>query len=258
MKKTIGGLLAASLIAVVLAATTARADLTIEMKHNDTPQTIRVAEHKMAMEMDGRNVIFRGDQKTLYVVDPAEKSVMVIDSAEARALGAKVKDAMSEMKEAMKGMPPDQRAMVEKMLAGKMPKDAEVQRMIKPLGQKKTINGFSCEGYTVQTNDLTTEIWAADPRELKIDKDDLAAFKELADFMSAAVPGLDQLKDYAKDFDHPREDQVPGFPVLTIARDKEGKDLWRTELVKVEKTAVPASAFEVPSGLTRKKPLGDE
>ena len=236
----------------------ALADLTIEMKTDQGEQTLQVTSHQLAVQTRGQDVIFRGDKQVLWIVDPAEKSYTEMTEKDAEAMAAKVNDAMAQLKEAMKNVPPEQRAMMEKMMSGKMTHLAKSERTVKPLDEKKTINGFDCSGYNVITDQGVTEVWAADPAALKIKPEDLSVFKDLAQFMKSALPGMDQFTDLAKDFEHPGKDQVPGFPVLTIGRDKDGKELYRAELIKVDHGTVPESVFDLPEGLTKKKGFGDE
>ncbi len=237
-----------------LAQGAARGDVTIEMKHNGEPQEVFLAEHMFSASTHDGGMIFRGDKKLLWAIDTKDKKYSEITEEDAKALGAKVTEAMAQMQEAMKNVPPEQRAMMEKMLAGKMPGMKETKRTVKPLGQSKEVNGFACAGYVVTTDDgSTTEIWAADPKAIHLEIKEIAVFKEFADFMKTMLPGLDQFKDMIKDYEHPREDEVPGFPVLTIHKDKNGKEDWRTELVKIDSGAVAAEKFEVPSGFKKEK-----
>jgi hypothetical protein len=60
----------------------------------------------------------------------------------------------------------------------------------------------------------------------------------------------------AKDFAHPSGSDVPGFPVLTIDKDKDGKELWRAEVVSIGHDKVPDTRFEVPSNYTKEKMPG--
>jgi hypothetical protein len=166
---------------------------------------------------------------------------------------------MAQMEEALKSAPPDQRAMIEKMLKGQMSAMTPKERTVKPLGEAKTVGGFQCSGYTISTGDgETTEVWAADPKSIKIDPKDLAVLKELGSFMKAMLPGTDQFADLIKDYENPGEGQVPGLPVLSIHRDKAGKEGWRSELVRVESGPIPADRFDVPAGFKKEEAKLDE
>jgi hypothetical protein len=237
----------------------ARADVTIQMKHNTEPQTLYVAPHAFQTATDGGKMIFRGDQKLLWMVDDKEKKYTELTEADAKAMGAKLGEAMAQMQEALKNAPPAQRAMMEKMMKGQMAGMTPKERTVKAMGQTKTINGFECAGYTVSVSDgSSTEVWAAEPKAIHLDPKDISVWKDFAEFMKAMLPGVDQFKDLIKDYDNPGKDQVPGFPVLSIQRDKAGKEIWRSELVSVEKGSIPAEKFEVPAGFKKDKAKLDE
>jgi hypothetical protein len=241
-----------SLPVLVLAAgaAAARADVTIASKVNSSTQTVAAAAHKIAVTADEGVMIFRGDKKLLWMVDAEKKSYMEMTEAEMAAMAARMKEAMAQL-EAMKGqMPP---AMLEQMKKA-MPGASAPKRTVKPMGANKEINGFPCAGYMVASDDGTSsEVWSADPKAVRLEPGDLAAFKEFADFMKTALPGMEELDDWAKDFEHPKEGQVPGVPILTILKDKAGKEVLRTELVKIDHGAVAASVFEVPAGFAKEK-----
>jgi hypothetical protein len=249
-----------ALVATLAAWTaTAGADVTIEMKHNNEPQVLCVAPHAFQTAMKEGSMIFRGDKKLLWMVNTDDKKYTEMTEEDAKAMGAKLGDAMAQMQEALKNAPPAQRAMMEKMMKGQMAGMNPKERTVKPMGKSKTINGFDCKGYIVSISDgQTTEVWAADPKSLKIESADLSVLKEFGEFMKAMLPGMDQFADLIKDYDSPGKDQVPGFPVLTIQKDASGKEQWRSELVKVDKGTIPAGKFEVPAGFKKEKAKFDE
>jgi hypothetical protein len=243
-------------LGLAVLAPAARADLTMEMKQTmakgkEVTETVRVTEHKIGIDSGGQGMVFRGDKKVLWIIDTAQKTYTEMDEAAAKAMGEQMNSAMAQLQEAMKGMPAEQRAQMEKMMAGKMKGMTPPKQTVKPMGQTKPINGFECAGYTVSGGDGETEVWAADPKVLKLGTADMTAFKDFAEFMKSSFPGMERIADLAKDFDHPREDQVPGFPVLTIRRDKSGKEEFRSELLKLTRGSVDASVFELPAGLTK-------
>src|SRR5688572_3020033 len=63
---------------------------------------------------EGRASIIKGD--TIYVIDQADKSYVVLDKATMEQLGKQVGAAMEQMKEQLAKMPPEQRAQIEQMM----------------------------------------------------------------------------------------------------------------------------------------------
>jgi hypothetical protein len=250
----------AGLVLLLLSAPqAARADVTIEMKHDGQPQLLYVTPHSFQTSLKEGMMIFRGDKSLLWMVDTKGKKYSELTEEDAKAMGAKLNDAMAQMQEALKNAPPAQRAMMEKMMKGQMGAMAPTERTVKATGEKKQINGFDCAGYLVSISDgRSTEVWAADPKSVKIEAADLAVLKDFGEFMKAMLPGMDQFADLIKDYENPGKDQVPGFPVMTIQKDASGKETWRSELVRIEKGSIPAEKFEVPANFKKEEAKFDE
>lgn len=236
-----------------------RADVTFETKVNGSTQTAYVAAHKFAASSDEGNAIFRGDKQVLWVLNPKDKTYTEMTEADVQAMGSKMGQAMAQMQEALKNVPAEQRAMVEKMMKGKMPAASEVQRTVKPMGVSKSINGFECNGYQVSRSDgQSLEVWAADPKSVKLNPDDLTVFKEFSDFIGPMVPQTSGIQEMIKDYAHPKDSDVPGIPILTIQKDKDGKETLRAEVLKIDQGTVDPAQFEVPSGFARQAAPGEK
>jgi hypothetical protein len=247
MKPTHTACLALLLLAPV---SIARADVTIEMKYNADPMVTYVTADKIASTTTQGGMVFLGKDKVLRIIDSANKKYTEMTEADAKAIGEK----MAEMQKTLSQLPPAMREKMASAMRGKMP-GMTAQRTVKPLGANKTINGFETAGYLVTADaaDGETEIWSALPKSLGIAPGDLAVFRDLAAFLQTMVPGLDTMRELIKDYDKPAPGDVPGLPVLTIHRDKGGKEIWRTELVKVDKSAVAVERFAVPAGFKKEK-----
>lgn len=244
-------------LGLILAAAPAWADLTIETKHgNETIQAL-VSEHKLCVRTPAakNDMIFRGDQKVLWIIDSEKGAYQEMTEKDVQQLGGKMQEAMAKMKEALAKVPPEQRAAVEKMMAGKMGVASESKRIVTPLGQSRKINDFICAGYRVEIQGRgEMEVWSTDPKGINVTEKDLTVFKEFAEFMKALNPGgMESLEGFLKDFDQPTEGDIPGIPILTIMKDKEGKEEWRSEVVRIAPDAIPAASFELPSGLKKEK-----
>lgn len=233
----------------------ASADVTIEMRHNDSPQVLFIAEDALCVEHPEGMMIFHAKKEVLWAVDAANESYHEITKEDLQKMGDQLAAMKTQMEESMKDMPPEQRAMVEKMMSGKLPggTPAEKEVTIKSLDAKKEINGFKTEGYEVyQEGVLREEVWTASPKALGLKLEDFEIFKKFSDFIGTGIPGMEDLvNSFAKDFNEPDADQVPGFPVLTIGKDAGGKEQDRTELVKAEKGKIDPAKFELPEGLEK-------
>jgi len=235
------------------AALPAAADVTMEMKMNSSPQKMVASAHNIRIEGPDVVTIFRGDRKLLWTADMIQKTYTEMTEADMAAMGQQINSAMAELQEKLKEMPPDQRAAVEAMMAKNpaVTQDAPPRAVVKATGKSKTINGWPCKEYAQTVGSTVMEVWSTDQKNFSLTPADLGAFKEFAEFMKKMLPGLGPVEGFMKDFDKPVEGQVPGIPVLTVARNDKGEETYRTELVKVAKGPVPPSAFQLPEGLKK-------
>jgi hypothetical protein len=84
---------------------------------------IHAQSKKIRMDIDSEGaddgmMIFR-DNEFVYV-NHSDKSYIVTDEAMLEEVSAQISDAMKEMEKQLAGMPPEQRAMVEQMMKGRM------------------------------------------------------------------------------------------------------------------------------------------
>jgi len=251
MRKRALAFLALAALAM-LAPAAARADLTMVMKADSISMTSYLTADKLREEIGATQVfIYRGDKQLMWMLNPALSTYSEMTSEDLAATREKLDGMQAQMKEAMKNMPPEQRAMMEKMMKDRMPKAAvEVQRTVKATGETKAVNGYPCAEYIVTTDKGSSDVWATDPTKLGIDPKDLGVLKGFGEFMSAMSPGAG-MRDLTKDFEHPKPDEVPGFPVLMISKDSEGNPIGRFELVKVEKGSLAADKFNLPAGFKK-------
>jgi hypothetical protein len=248
--------LAGGLCAIPMAA---RSDLTLETRIDNKTQRTYIAPHLLSAEVDNGGLVFRGDKQILWILNAKEKSYTEMTEADAKALSEKVSQAMTQVQEAMKNVPPEQREMVEKMMKGKLDVPQEVKRTVKPTGEVKEINGFRCTGYTATRSDgSSAEVWTADLKAANIQPEDLGVFKDLGSFMGSLMPQMGSFQEMIKDYEHPSDSDVPGFPVLTIERDKGGHELRRAEVVSIGHDKVPETRFVVPSDYKKVKMPGTE
>ncbi len=108
----------------------------------------------MKMSTDKENdVILNSQSRNMMIISHAEKSYMIFDENTASNIKSEIDKAMEE---ALAQVPPEQRAMVERMMKqqmGNMNGGAPQMQMempkaeIQKVGRSDTINGISCEYY---------------------------------------------------------------------------------------------------------------
>ena len=195
---------------------------------------------------DGQVVILRGDQAKVITVDTKKQTYRETTFSEMEAAGksmqAQMDTARGEMEKRMKDMPPEQRAMMEKM----MPKMAGAAAakpaalVVKKTGETKTIADYKCTKYVATEGDKTALVtWTTrDVKAFAGLRDDLLAFQKR--MASAQRPGGGGIPEaYAK---------IEGFPMETEMGG------IKTVVTKVEPRTTAASEFEVPAGYQKENP----
>lgn len=107
-------------------------------------------------------------------------------------------------------------------------------------GGRDTVAGFACEKVNVRRKGRD-ELWEG-------------CFAR--DFLSGAW--LRVMKESGRQgwISAVHDAGVPGYPVRMIERGKDGTEMLRMEIVKVERRSLPSSLFEVPAGYRRTSMMG--
>jgi hypothetical protein len=162
----------------------------------------------------GPAFILRLDQGTAYRVDPAEKRVVVLDSARLRA-----------------------RSQEDLSMAGDlMGADAEDSARSRPLATARTIAGLPCDGYRLTTGSLVMDVYVT--RSVGVGVETFADFLEWSG-ASQALGGL--MAEIRK---------LPGFPLETRSRVTVLGEVHETlsTVTKVQVGPQAAALFEPPAG----------
>ncbi len=200
---------------------------------------------------DGGSVaIFKN--KAMYVLDPRTKSYRVIDKVTVDRMAAQLGEARKKMEAAMAGMPPERRAMMEKMMgqmggaAGQAPK-----RVLKNTGRTETVAGVKCAVWEATVNgQKEEELCAAAPGALPGGEEMLKTLREVGDIFKGftqSFSGNGRADNAWRDLE-----TVNGVPILTRELTA-GKVTSENRLNVARKESVPAAQFEVPAGYTEKK-----
>ncbi|MEP7244416.1 MAG: DUF4412 domain-containing protein [Gammaproteobacteria bacterium] len=217
---------------------------------------------RMRNERDGadaeeRITIFK--DRAIYSVDTSAKSYRVMDQATIDQMGTKFAAARKQMEAQMANMPPERRAMMEKMLgqmgggAGTPGAPAAPKRTLKKTGRTESVAGITCTMWEVSVNGVKdTELCAAKPGSVPGGDEVIRTLRELGEMMKSFTQNFGA--QARKGASQPWNDMetIDGVPILT--RDFEnGKASAETRLTAFHKESVAASQFEVPAGYKEKK-----
>jgi hypothetical protein len=160
-----------------------------------TTDQILLDTNRMRVESDdGRAVLFLtdGGRNRIVMLDKARNTYQEIDEETMKQLGQQMAGMSAQMEAAMKNMTPEQRAMMDKMMKGKMPQAAAAApKTVYTAKGGSSVNGFSCTKYEGDLGgQKESELCAAVPAQLKLTPADLQIFDRMREFSSSLVSSL--------------------------------------------------------------------
>ncbi|MBI2377569.1 MAG: DUF4412 domain-containing protein [Deltaproteobacteria bacterium] len=210
---------------------------------------------KCRVEAKDHQVIFRGDKGVMWVVEPNKPTFMEITKEDMKKAGEAMGGAMAQMQAQMAAMPPEQRKMMEQMMAGRgmpPPGAQESKREYKANGKKDKVNGFATQGYdALRDGKPDAELWVADWKAVELRQDDFKCFEMIADMMKG-MPGADRASTPFSE--KLGEGGLPGIPVRTVRTTAQGPTT--EELKKIAREDIPGSTFDEPTG-KKKETMAD-
>lgn len=199
------------------------------------------------------SVIFRDD--TMWFLDHDKKQAQKIDRRAVADLAAQLDEMMRQLEQ----MPPQQREMMRKMMAGKMKGMEEPPEYRVQVGETTRIAEIPCTMHTLYADeDKVQETCAADEDAVPELQEAMGAVRAMGRFaedlrkMASNMPFGDVMKHVQAAIP-----EVDGFPVRTRWFDDDGNVTRESTLRSIEKRDLEPSLFEVPKGY-KVKDLGKE
>ena len=133
-------------------------------------------------------MIFRGDRRVLYAIDPQRKEYIEVDKATFDQMGGQMDEMMKQMEAKLADMPPQQRAMVERMMRQQMPDPTLAEQpmrkpIVKRTEERKEIEGYPCRLYEIHVDDQKVrEIWVTTWTNVDQGREAFGIFSELEDY----------------------------------------------------------------------------
>lgn len=200
------------------------------------------------------SMIYIGDKKEMVTISHKDKSYFVMDEPTMNKLAGQMNQAMAQMKETMKEMSPQERAMMEKMMKGKMPNIGEksyVEPVIKQAGSGD-VNGYPCIKYDVYIGSEKVREHCVTKWESIEGGDEMrGAMLKMAEFMHQMTKAYSKGPFGSKiQFERSMFNQLKkmnGFPVHTIDYEN-GAPEYESTFKSSKITSVDTSTFEPPVG----------
>ena len=241
----------------------------VELKPGQSQPQQRVTVYLEAgrLRVEGDNpssgkylVIFDESQQVTWMVDQSKGTYMEFTKAQVDQMANQMQGVATQMQEAMKqmeaqmaDMPPEQRAMMEQMMKGRMggmmAAPAPAAKTVREKANGEKVGQFTCTRYEILSGgQLSQEVCAAPADALQLDASAMQTFRALAEFYE---PLTRMASSFAGNWAAPSGmDQIQGFPVQTVMySNQKPTSEWRVE--KIENRPLEASLFELPAGLKK-------
>ncbi len=211
---------------------------------------------------DGRppiSMIFDGEKQVLLIVNHADQSITKLDAETGNEIRKRQAAARAQVLARLKEMPPEQRAMAEKLMAGHSgiggfqdpePAPPAPPLKVKSTGRTDSVSGRSCEIFVVdQAGSETAEICAQKWKDAGIRETDLRALEQLGEFQTRMIDevGGSPVASMHHPFDLFR--QVKGIPLRTRQKDDRGA-LRETTFTTITQAEVAPERFQPPANYT--------
>lgn len=233
----------------------------------------KVEGDRMRMDTQGENgklastVIFLGETDEMNMIDHKKKTYMVMDRERIEALGKQMGQVMQQMEEALAQVPPEQRAMMERMMKGKMAAEDYTPPsppVVTDLGESGSVNGIACQWKQVTRDDvLSQKACVCDEGAIPGGKAMVALAHEMRDFseglmrIAKSASGVQMfgggtIGDVAASMTA----DLGGFSLISEDYDGEEKLMRRSTFESADEVSIPATEFTPPSDYKRQELKG--
>ena len=212
-------------------------------RNAETPAMSRLelGGDKMRMDTDNVSMLMdTGNSKMIVLMHDKHQYMdmqKVVETASA---------AMATANAALANLPPEQRAMIEQRMGGKLPGmgGAKVDVSVTPTGTRDRVGNFSCEVYRTQVNgDHMEDVCLANVAEAGISGADQATLRRAFEEMKAMTEKMSNGM-----FHSPlRSMPADKFPVR-MTRYDDGKPVQVVELKSLTTGGVSGGDFAIPAG----------
>ena len=258
------GLSGNAMAGVVVTSTQTKLDT-----HQASPMMVYVEADRLKVVTPENTMIFRGDLNRMWVIEPQRRSYMEMTpetmqqmSGQLAGAGAQLGAAQAQLQAQLAQMPPEQRAMMEQMLAGRGlggppggrgAPAGPPQISFSKAGGSKTIAGWNCDVYRKTVNGQQEEELCIAP----IGAAGLSTgrFRCSTNFSTFMAPMMSSPMvphtDYMNWNDMNKAVGFQGMPLDTIIY-AQGRPNMQQTVTKIERTAIPANTFDLPPGFTKR------
>ena len=234
-----------------------------------SPATTYIDTDRLKLVSQDVTVIFRGDTNRMWIIQPKDKTYTEMTAETMQQLGQRLAGAQAQLGAAqaqlqaqMAQMPPEQRAMMQQMLAGRGlgglggpggTPPAPPQVSFVKSGGSKAVAGMRCDNYSKTSNgEKQADLCIAPASAAGITAGDLQVFERIGQFIQpiASSPLVPRM-DYTEMTEMTKAIGFSGFPVESTMYLQGRPNLQQT-VNKIERTTIPAGTYDLPAGLTKR------
>jgi hypothetical protein len=263
-KLAFGVSLASALCMFGVGASAAATLINLDETINDGPPkplTMVLDADRLRITSPSVDMIFRGDQNVVWILTQKDHRYMEMTAAGMAAMGAKVDQAMAQMKQKLAAVPEAQRKQIEAMMAshglGQDKASAAPELVYEKAGDSRKVGEWDCAPYRILLGAKPiSDVCVAKLSDVGLSKDDLKVFLSLSAFsahMRSAAGGLASsmaAMDYAS---MTKAIGFDGFPVQTSTQSLNQSRHIVTTLKSVQHEDAPAGAFDLPVGYKKRE-----
>ena len=234
---------------------------------NGAEETLKFlfSEGFMKMSADPENdVIFNSADQNMMIISHPEKSYMIFDKNTASNIKSEIDKAMEE---ALAQVPPEQRAMVERMMKQQMQgmgggapqMQMEMPKAeIRETGRSDTVNGIACNYYeNYMGSEKEMELCVADWSDIDASENMRNSFMAMGEMMEGFLQQLSEMAPMMQSNDNPFAylKEMNGYPILS-REFSNGVAVEETVLKSITEQDIDASEFNAPAGYNKQDMMG--
>jgi hypothetical protein len=232
--------------------------------HQADATSIYVEADKLKVVTPENTVIYRADLNRVWAINAGRRSYVEITPETMQQMAGQIAGASAAMQARLAQLPPEQRAQIEALMAGRGlggPPGARAGAPPPPpqiaytkAGNSKTVGNWRCDVYRKTRNgEQEEDVCLAPIGSVGLSAADFQVLDRMSAFIapmtsSPMVPRSDYMGWNAMT-------KAVGFqavPLDTVIYAGGKPDVQQT-VTKIERTAIPASTFELPAGLTKQE-----
>lgn len=200
-------------------------------------------------------LIRRDGDFQMIVLDRRRKQYQVMDRAALQQMSQQVSSALAQIQEQLKNLPPEQRAMMEKMMgkqAGQLGAAAPAPKTTFRAAGMGSVSGRPCKKYeALEGTRKVGELCAIAPKSFGLSAADMAVFEKLSEIFEEFTRAARQ---YLRTSDVKLADkQIDGFPIEFISY-WEGRPAARYEVLEVTRRSFSDADFSTGDAKLIKSP----